>query len=253
MKIVKIIFLLLTSQSLLAAQYSGILEYEHGLGLTSPVSGLIHSMAPSGKYYPQGQTLLVFDQTVIQSQIKALSARIKAAKLAQEEARKEFERAQELYDGDMLSDYELRQAELGWLRQQAKRQQLVSEMVQLKWQLKHHQLKAPVAGFIVRHFYHSGQYVQNQFQANVLIQFVAAQDVRLRLRIPSNQFSSQSKINHLNVGDDVLLDDILKAKIVSVFDTGTDKQLLLTLPQMAERPEASHLPLDQSIIRITIP
>ena len=86
---------------------------ESGFKITSPISGVIEEVfVEVGQSIKKDQILLRFDSRLIDSNLTAAKAKLQAEKLNLEEAKKENERAEELYERTVLSDHDLQKAKI---------------------------------------------------------------------------------------------------------------------------------------------
>ncbi len=145
-------------------------EIASGYQITSPVSGVIKQVyVQSGKTVKPGDLLLEYDMTLIASNLLEAEALIKLAKVDLAEAKKERERAEELYDRTVLSDHELQQAKVLYSKASAQYASAKNQLVHAQWDKKHSKLYAPFQGRVVKVLSYPGQYVNNKFTAQTLL------------------------------------------------------------------------------------
>lgn len=147
--------------------------------LTAPglsVSGVVEKVAvAAGQRVKQGELLLKLDQRHLHVKIKQAEAAETAAQLTLQEADKELERAQELYDRTVLSDHELLQARAAQARAVSELQRASSQLLKSRMQLQYSELKAPFAARILRVDVAEGEAVASRFQAHPLLAYAEDQ------------------------------------------------------------------------------
>ncbi len=157
-----IIFLLLSVNSL--AEQS-----QTGFNITSPVSGVINKVyVTEGQSVKKGDLLLEYDTHLINSQLSEVQAKINFTRLNQAEAKKEFERAEELYDRTVLSELALQQEKISYRKAMAQYASIKNKLVHAQWDKKHSQLYASFSGTVMQVLSYPGQYVNNQYIAQTL-------------------------------------------------------------------------------------
>ena len=145
-------------------------EGQSGYKITSPVSGVIKTVyVKPGQMVKKGDLLLEFDDSLIASNLSEVKAKIQLAKLNKVEAKKEFARAEELYDRTVLSDQELQQANVLYSKALAQYAAAKNELVHAQWDMDHTKLYAAFAGQVSQIYSYPGQYVNNEFTAQTLL------------------------------------------------------------------------------------
>ncbi len=221
---VVLVFLGIFFPVMVFADDSGILSYPEALKLNSPTTGVVIQVAALGKYYRKSELLVGFDNSIIKSQIKVLKLQQQLQQKILAEAKREFDRSEELYEGTMLSTHELKLAEIALLKEQLQLQKLKSRLVEKRWQLKHYQLKAPFDGFVVEVFIFSQQYIVNRLNTQPLLKFIAADDIKIDLLLAKN------KMDGLKQGDIFAIGENHQASFISI----KDKMLRLKLKGLAD-------------------
>ena len=91
-----------------AAQWEAQLQWVRTVSLSTPVSGVIATVSVDrGDRVSADQVLLQLEDSRQQAELAATEARLKQAENNREEAQRELERTQELYDRTLLSDHDL--------------------------------------------------------------------------------------------------------------------------------------------------
>ena len=141
-----------------------------GYQITSPVSGVIKKVyVQKGKTVNQGELLLEFDNTLINSNLAEAQAQLKLAKINLSEAKKELDRSNELYDRTVLSEHDLQLAKISYSKASAQHTAAKNKLTHAQWDKKHSKLYAPFNGRIIKVLSYQGQYVNNKLSAQTLL------------------------------------------------------------------------------------
>lgn len=245
-----------------SAQYNGILYYPQAVELTSPTTGIILNASPTGRYYLKSQQLLSFDSIIIKSQISTFKSKLASQQKIYSEAKQELLRSKELYDASMLSDHELKVAEIGELTEKSQLDNIKTQLLKKQWELKYYQLKAPFNGFIVATNILAEQYVNNRFNAVPLLKFVAAYDIIFYIKLRNSQLSSESKIMDLKTGDRIIIKNSIDkekaekisftASYLSFIEEQDNKLFIFKLAAEESSYSSITLPLDFSLVSLLI-
>ncbi len=161
----------LTAMALLMVSINVSASENADFEITSPLSGVVkHIYVSTGKAVKKGDLLLEFDDALIISNLSEAQSMIRLAKLNREEAKKEFQRAEELYDRTVLSEHELQQAKVLYAKAQAQYAKAENQLIHAQWYIKHSKLYAGFTGKVSRIYSYPGQYVNNQFSVQPLLQ-----------------------------------------------------------------------------------
>lgn len=141
-----------------------------GYQITSPITGLIKQVyVSSGQSVKKGDLLLDYQDDLILSDLSEAQSRIKMEKLNQSEAKKEFARAEELYDRTVLSEQELQQAEISYRKALAQYAAAKNQLVHAQWNLDQSKLYATFSGTVSQVYVYPGQFVNNKLTAQTLL------------------------------------------------------------------------------------
>lgn len=117
--------------------------------LTTRVSGVVEAvLVKPGQRVKKGAVLLRLDRTVLQARLDEAAAEQARADADEEDARRELERAQELFDRTVSSTSELEAATLRHARAQAALSGANARLVIAKKNLGDAELRAPFGGVV---------------------------------------------------------------------------------------------------------
>ena len=147
-----------------------IAEESHpGYKISSPISGIIKQVyVQKNKKVKQGELLLEFDNTLINSNLSETQAKLKLAKMNLTEAKNELDRANELYDRTVLSEHDLQLAKVSHSKAAAQYASAKNQLIHAQWDKTHSKLYSPFDGQISNVLSYKGQYVNNQLTAKPL-------------------------------------------------------------------------------------
>ncbi|MBU1223196.1 MAG: efflux RND transporter periplasmic adaptor subunit [Gammaproteobacteria bacterium] len=117
--------------------------------LTTRVSGVVEEvLVKPGQRVKKGAVLLRLDKTVLQARLDEVAAERARADADEEDAKRELERAQELFDRTVSSTSELEAATLRHARAQAALSGANARLVIAKKNLGDAELRAPFSGVV---------------------------------------------------------------------------------------------------------
>jgi len=153
-----------------AAEVEGQLDWARRVELGTLVSGVVTELnAAPGAQVPTGQVLLRLDQRGIRARLDEAQSRAKAAELVFAEAKREMERAQELYDRTVLSDHELMEAKIAFGKADVAKHSDDALLAQAQMDVQYSEIRAPFDAIVIKLNAQLGQVVANQFQAVPLV------------------------------------------------------------------------------------
>lgn len=143
------------------------------LGL--PVSGVIEEVAIApGDRVEAGQRLLALDGRVYRAELRRAEALLAEQEEVRAEARREWERARELFDRTVMSERDLQLAKNAMLAAEADYAEARAAQTRAAWELEMSVLKAPVAGRILALHAYPGQVVVSRDRAPALLELLPA-------------------------------------------------------------------------------
>ena len=166
----------------------GILYWAREVTLSSPVSGVVDKVeVGAGQTVSQGQVLLQYEQSVLQSRVNNLIAQLDAARKMRDEAEAEYQRAQEMYKQTMLSEHDLQLAKLAALQAHSDFLKVKSQLDTAQYQLNHSRITAPYSALVLQVHVVPGETVVQSQQANPLITIASDQHMLARVTVDSEQ------------------------------------------------------------------
>ncbi len=140
------------------------------LRLGTLVSGVVDEVrVRKGQQVKAGDVLVILDQREFRARLQRAKAVAARASALLAEARREEERALELYDRGLLSDHELQKAQIGRLEAEARRAESLAEETGARLDLERTTVKAPFDGRILEVMAWKGQPVRNALKIQTMI------------------------------------------------------------------------------------
>lgn len=153
-----------------AADFPAVLDWSQRAVLSTPVSGVIDSVAVSaGERVTAGQALLQLDQRPFETALADARAQMHKQELHRDEARRERERIRELYERTVISAHDLQIGEIAYATAQSDYSSAVAALNTAKLQLEYSILRAPFDGLVLAVDVSKGMTVINTQLATPLV------------------------------------------------------------------------------------
>ncbi len=179
-------FLLGRSLLLWAADYPAVLGWEKRVELSTPVSGIVVEVsARVGERVKKGQSLLKLDERPFRIELDRARSEVRRLSVALDEARREKERAEELYARTVLSDHELQLARIGWTTADTRLESARADLDRARLNLEYSVIRAPYDGIVLNRHVEVGQTIVNRLQSTPLL--VLAETGRMRAHLLLSQ------------------------------------------------------------------
>jgi len=158
-----------------AAEYPAVLDWSQRAVLSTPVSGVIDTVAVApGQRVDAGQLLLQLDQRPFESALRDARAQLHKHRLQRDEARRELERTRELYERRVISVHDLQVEEIAFAAAESDYASATAARDKATLELEYSTLQAPFDGLVLDVRVTAGMTVINAQQATPLI--TVAQD-----------------------------------------------------------------------------
>lgn len=133
-----------------AGELAATVDWGKRLGMGTLVPGVVETVAVSpGQRVEAGERLLALDQKTYRSRLRAAEADSRRTRILMDEARLEFERAQELFDRTVLSKHDLMLAEIGLRTAEAEAAAAAAGVAAARSEVAYSELKAPFGGIVI--------------------------------------------------------------------------------------------------------
>jgi len=186
------------AQPLWAADVPAILQWAHRVELSVPVSGVVQSVnADIGDQVKKGQVLLALDGAIYQAKVAGNHAAITRLTAEAVEAKKDFERVQELHIRTVVATAELDQAQLRLTRAEALLAEARASLRQQQKVLDDTVLRAPFDAVVVVRQVEPGMSLAAGLQPQILLVLAKSGEMLARSHL------SAAQIEKLKVGQAV--------------------------------------------------
>jgi RND family efflux transporter MFP subunit len=188
-----ILCLLLMSVSLCgttawADDESGVLQWVKRVELTTPVSGVVSEvLVDSGSRIKKGDVLLRLDARGFKARVKQARAELQKASDVYEEAQRELQRTQELFDRTVMSIHELQLEKIASNRARAEYEAAQARLVQAELEFEYSVIRAPFDVLVLERQAQPGQTVVSRLQTSPLLVVAAAQHMKAQMQLSLSQ------------------------------------------------------------------
>ncbi len=160
----------LFSVQCLAAEKTAVLDWHQRLVLSTPVSGVIAQIkVEGGQAVEKNQLLIKLDDRVFQTHIKKAKSILSRATENHAEAKREKERAQELFDRTAISVHEHELVKIEYAKAYAELNEAQAALAQAQLDLEYSEIRSPLAGMVIQVLAHQHQTIANRFQVEPLV------------------------------------------------------------------------------------
>lgn len=182
------LLLMVFATPLLAAEYDARLHWERKVSLSTPVSGVVVAVnAAVGDRVKQGTVLVQLDDRARRARVTALQAELKRAQNNRDEAERELERTQELFDRTVLAEHDLQMAVIQRDAAVADLHSTEAALTQAELELEYSAVRAPFDGHVVRRQVESGQTVVSELQSVPLLEVADTSVMLARAMLGADQ------------------------------------------------------------------
>lgn len=160
---------------------NGFLVWADEVRLSTPVSGVLTSIpVQAGQTVDKGQTLFKLDRKPFNDRLTAALAQHRGLVRAAAEAKRDAERAQQLYDRTVASDSERQDALIKQEQAEARLKEAQATVDLRQWQRGHAEVIAPFPARILSVNAQVGETVSSEFQPPILMRIARADRILAR-------------------------------------------------------------------------
>ena len=183
------------SPTLWAADAQAVLQWSHRVELSAPVSGVVQAVnVEVGDQVKKGQVLLTLDAAIYQAKVSESRATITRLAAEAVEARRDFERVQELHARTVVATAELDQARLRLTRAESVLDEARANLRFNQKILDDSTLRAPFTAVVVVRQAELGMSIAAGLQPQILLVLAKSGEMLARLHL------SAAQIEKLKVG-----------------------------------------------------
>lgn len=171
-----------------AADMPAVIGWATRIELGTLVSGVVSEVpVRAGQQVKRGDELVILDRRGFATQVSRRKAEYGHAQAVLEEAQREDERAIELYDRTVLSDFDRNQALIALKAARAAAEQARAALVDARLALERSVLRAPFDGTVLAVDVAPGQSVVSELQSRPLLTLADTRTLRARALVDAGQ------------------------------------------------------------------
>lgn len=153
-----------------AAELSGRLEWVDRVEMRAVANGVVEQVfVTTGQHVEADELLLRMDQRESKAKLLEAKARLARSAVAVDDAQRELDRAQELFDRGLIAMEELKDAELGHAAALAEQESERAAVAAAEVMLERTELRAPFAGIVVERNAYDGAVIYTSLQQAPLV------------------------------------------------------------------------------------
>lgn len=165
----------LTPVTVTAADFPARLDWQRNVELSTPVSGLIVKVpVRAGQQVAKGDLLVELDQRLFRARLQRVEAQLRRSAANRDEALREYERTQELYDRTLLSEHDRQVAEIAKVTAEADYATAEAAVTEARVKLEYSRVKAPFDALVTQVHVVPAQTLVTRLQATPLVTLVPA-------------------------------------------------------------------------------
>ncbi len=173
-----------------AAELQGHLDWARRVELSTPVSGTVDQvLVDVGAKVRKGQPLVRLDQRSFKARVSKDQAELASAKDVLEEAKRELDRDQELYERQVMSTHELQLSKIALTEAEANFQRARSQLELAKLDLEYSTIEAPYPAIVLQRRVQPGQTVVSRLQTTPLLVLASSEEMLVRADVSPDELA----------------------------------------------------------------
>lgn len=243
---ISIIFFACLSSPLLANELVGTLDWANQQMLAFPVSGVIEEIkVQPGELMKQGQLVAKLDSRPFNFTINRHKASVEAIEPLINDARREYQHAQELFDQTVLSEVELLKKKAQLAHLQAEQKMAQQDVSLARWQQQHSVLRAPADGVLLSSNLLPGMVISIENQTQVFVMFAETTMMAVGFDLSPEQRKSFSMGQSLELKID---NQRLKARVSSITTRGTEPVVYRMVLQFRQTSDQQYIAGQRAVL-----
>jgi len=176
---------------LAAAQWDGVVDWSQRTELSTAVSGVVSKvMVEPGERVNKGKLLLSLEQGALRARLAQRNAEMKHKSLLRDEAKKELDRAEELYARTLLADHDLEVAKVAYAEADAAYQLSRADVREAEETLSQSQITAPFDALVITRQVQPGETVVSRCETQPMLTLGAAGRMKVRFAVALDEAAS---------------------------------------------------------------
>lgn len=165
-----------------AAQFDATLYWSKRVEIGTPVAGVVKEvLVDAGQQAGKGDKLLQLDDKVFRARVESAASNLKSMEEHYQEAKREMERAEELYARTVLSDHDLQIAKNKHITALAGRDEARYQLTRARYDLEYSSVRAPFNAIVLQSLAQPGMVVSSELTPQTLL--VLAQSDQMLARV----------------------------------------------------------------------
>lgn len=205
---------LLFSVSVFATQFDAVLQWSKRAELSTLSNGVVDKVfVDVGDKVTQGQLLLQLDPVVFEKRVRQSRVSMQSAREAYQEAGRERDRAQELYDRTVLSDHDLQVAKNNYIKAKSDYEKARVRFAQAEYDFKYSRIVAPFNAIVLERKIQPGQIVKTDLKPVPMLTIAQSDRMRARVLVSESDLTSIQMRQSAKV---ISNDDAYSGEVVSI-------------------------------------
>ena len=178
------LLLLLFAMHCSAAQFDATLHWSTRVEIGTPVAGVVKTvLVDAGQQVRKSDKLLQLDDKVFKARVDSATTHLRSQEEHYQEAKREMERAEELYARTVLSDHDLQVAKNNHVTALAERDKARYQLVKARYDLEYSTLRAPFDAVVLQNRAQPGMVVSAELTPQTLLVLVQAEQMLARVAV----------------------------------------------------------------------
>ncbi len=176
-----------------SAGWDGTLDWARRTEMSTATNGVVaRVLVRAGERVKENTVLLQLEQTTLKARVEQTKAVLHHATLLREEAERELNRSQELYDRTLLADHDLKLAQLAFAEADATYQRGRADLQAAEDELDDSELHAPFDAIVLDRRVQPAQTVANLLRVEPQIVVASAKEMLVRFIVQADELAELS-------------------------------------------------------------
>ncbi len=185
----------------------------------------------------KGQILAELDKTTLQSELTSKELELKSSKTEYDYQKKNFQRAKDLHDKNLISDTDFETAKYTYEKAESSYRKLVSDLVKVRTNLSYATIYSPIDGVVLSRAVEEGQTVAASFSTPTL--FTIANDLtkmRVIAKVDEADIGSVKQGQRVTFTVDAYPNDVFNGEVTQVRLEATTTSNVVTYQVVVNAP-----------------
>jgi len=167
-----------------AAQFDASLRWSNRVEIGTPVAGVVKEvLVDAGQRVGKSDKLLLLDDKVFKARVNSATTHLRSQEEHYQEAKREMDRAEELYARTVLSDHDLQVAKNNHITALAERDKARYQLAKARYDLEYSTLRAPFDAIVLQNLAQPGMVVSAELTPQILLVLAQADQMLARVAV----------------------------------------------------------------------